>query len=70
MNISSLIPIRTSTHVPRYGMIFAKYSVVPFGWIFSWKKTPGERCSWLTITRSAPLTINVPRSVIRGMSPR
>ena len=32
--------------------------------------TPGERCSWLTTTRSAPLMMNVPSSVSRGRSPR
>jgi hypothetical protein len=31
---------------------------------------PGERCSWLTTTRSAPLMMKVPRSVRRGRSPR
>ena len=29
-----------------------------------------ERCSWETITRSAPLMMNVPLSVIMGSSPR
>ena len=36
----------------------------------SWSKnTPGDRCIWETITRSVPLTMNVPFGVIRGMSP-
>ena len=35
-----------------------------------WKNTPGERCSWLTMTRSVPLMMNVPLSVISGMSPK
>ena len=30
---------------------------------------PGERTSWETITRSAPLITNVPVSVIKGISP-
>ena len=34
-----------------------------------WKITPGERTSWLTTTRSVPLTMKVPRSVIIGKSP-
>jgi hypothetical protein len=28
------------------------------------KSTPGERCSWLTITRSEPLTMNSPPPII------
>ena len=31
---------------------------------------PGLRCSWLTITRSAPWITNAPSSVITGISPR
>jgi hypothetical protein len=34
------------------------------------KNTPAERCSWLTTTRSVPLMMNVPLSVISGSSPR
>src|SRR5579872_5422605 len=34
------------------------------------KNTPGERCNWLTITRSVPFTMNVPFSVISGTSPK
>jgi hypothetical protein len=34
------------------------------------KKTPGERCSWETITLSVPFTIKVPFGVISGMSPK
>ena len=30
----------------------------------------GERCNWLTMTRSVPLTMNVPFCVIRGTSPK
>jgi hypothetical protein len=32
-------------------------------------EAPGERCNWLTTTRSAPLMINDPRSEIMGNSP-
>jgi hypothetical protein len=34
------------------------------------KKTPGERWSWETMTRSVPLMMKVPLSVMRGMSPK
>ena len=34
------------------------------------KKTPGERWSWDTTTRSVPLMMKVPFSVISGSSPR
>src|SRR5229473_2116392 len=34
------------------------------------KKTPGERCNWLTITRSVPLIMKVPFWVINGTSPK
>lgn len=30
------------------------------------KMMPGERCNWLTMTRSVPLMMKVPFSVIRG----
>ncbi len=40
--------------------------VLPLSWS---KNTPGDRCIWLTITRSVPFTMNVPFDVIRGMSP-
>ena len=33
------------------------------------KYTPGDRTSWDTTTRSVPLTMNVPLSVINGKSP-
>ena len=63
-----------SIHSPRYGWI------VP---LTSWclvrlrrrkrspgsKITPGLRTSWLTTTRSVPLTMNVPFSVMIGKSP-
>ena len=40
--------------------------VLPLSWS---KKTPGERCIWETMTRSVPLTMKVPLSVMSGMSP-
>ena len=33
------------------------------------KNTPGERCSWLTMTRSVPLMTNEPVVVMSGISP-
>jgi len=33
------------------------------------KYTPGERTSWETTTRSEPLTMKVPLSVMSGKSP-
>src|ERR1035438_7701131 len=56
-----------STHEPRYGMILPKKYVRLFAVS---KNTPGERCNWLTITRSVPLMMNVPFCVISGMSPK
>ena len=34
------------------------------------KKMPGERCSCETITRSVPLMMKVPFSVMIGISPK
>ena len=34
------------------------------------KKMPGERWSWETITRSVPLMMKVPLSVMIGISPK
>jgi hypothetical protein len=55
-----------STHEPRYGMICATYSVLSS----EWKNAPGDRWSCETMTRSVPLMMNVPFSVINGMSPK
>ena len=52
-----------SSHEPRYGMIRAENSSLPDEWVLPLscsKNTPGERCSWLTMTRSVPLTMNEP----------
>ena len=59
----------TSTQLPRSGMIRNECSSVPLAWVVCSKQMPGLRCSWLTMTRSAPLMTNVPCSVISGMSP-
>ncbi len=58
--------ISNSTHEPRYGMIFPISVCAPS----LVKKTPGERWSCETMTRSVPLMTNVPFSVIRGISPK
>ena len=53
-------------------MMRAANSSLPEEWVLplSWSKnTPGERCICETMTRSVPLTMKVPFSVIRGMSP-
>jgi hypothetical protein len=34
------------------------------------EKDPGDRWSWLTMTRSVPLMMKVPLSVMRGISPK
>ncbi len=59
-----------STHDPRNGMIRAEMSRCPLGCVLSSKTTPGERWSWETMTRSAPLITKVPRFVMSGSSPR
>jgi hypothetical protein len=51
-------------------MMRAEKSCLPFGCVSSSKNTPGERWSWDTMTRSAPLMMKVPLSVISGSSPR
>ena len=53
-------------------MMRALYRSLPELWVLprSWSKnTPGERCSWETMTRSVPLTMKVPFSVMSGISP-
>ena len=56
----------------RYGIMRQANSSLPEACVLplSWSKnTPGERCIWETITRSVPLTTNVPFGVIKGISP-
>src|SRR6202167_5207257 len=47
--------------------------MVPVKTVFAsrpgWKMTPGERTSWETTTRSVPLMMKVPLSVMTGKSP-
>ena len=45
-------------------------AIQTFLWSSLWKKTPGERWSCETMTRSVPLMMNVPFSVRSGISPK
>ena len=50
-------------------MMRKECSVLPLGcWVAS-KASPGDRCNWLTMTRSAPLMTKVPWGVMSGSSP-
>ena len=62
--------VANSIHEPLNGMIRALYNFVPFACRLWPKNTPGERCNWFTITRSAPLITNDPAGVMYGMVPR
>ena len=55
-----------SIHEPRYGTTLASSEVA----VSRVNETPGERCSCDTMTRSVPLMMKVPVSVIRGSSPK
>ena len=59
----------TSSHDPRSGMMRNEYSTLPLRCTLLSKQMPGERCNWLTTTRSAPLMTNVPCGVMSGISP-
>lgn len=68
----SLASNSKSSHEPRYGITRAANRSLPEAWVLplSWSKnTPGERCICETMTRSVPLTMKVPLSVMSGMSP-
>ncbi len=72
-NTQSFASNSKSSQEPRYGITRAWNSSLPELWVLplSWSKmTPGLRCSWETITRSVPLTMKVPFSVMSGSSPR
>ncbi len=61
--------VSNSSHEPRLGMILVPKNNLPP--IFcAEKNTPAERISCEIQTRSTPLTIKVPRSVISGKSHR
>src|SRR5439155_823823 len=62
--------VSISSHAPRLGMSLAPNSLRPvFGSSAAVKYTPGERTSCDTTTRSVPLTMKVPSSVIMAKSP-
>ena len=67
---ASRLSISNSSQAPREGMTFAvKMSLSEVLSGVRSKYTPGERTSWETTTRSVPLMMNVPRSVMSGNSP-
>src|SRR3979409_22040 len=71
-NTVSLGSNSKSSQEPRYGMTRAENSSLPEECVLPRscsKNTPGERCSWETITRSVPLITNEPVVVIKGNSP-
>ncbi len=60
----------SSIQLPRSGMTRQACSRLSLDSISTTKSTPGERWSWLTTTRSAPLMMNSPPPIMIGMSPR
>jgi len=62
------LSISSSTHEPREGIRFAMKTCFS-GSLGSMTYAPGDRTSWVTTTRSVPLTMNVPQSVMSGTSP-
>ncbi len=71
-SVTSFLPplsLSNSIQAPRFGITVATYTGRPLVSVSARKYTPGERTSWLTITRSAPLIMNVPFSVMSGRSP-
>ena len=66
----SRLSTSNSSHAPRPGITLTLCSVfsVDLSMVSS-KYTPGERTSWDTTTRSVPLMMKVPFSVIIGKSP-
>ena len=68
-SVSFLVTL-ISIQLPRSGMIRQLCSLRSPASVSTTKSTPGERCSWLTTTRSAPLMMNSPPPIMMGMSPR
>jgi hypothetical protein len=68
----SFVSNSKSIQLPWFGMIRAvKISFAPPVLLrLESKKMPGLRWSWDTTTRSVPLMMNVPFSVISGISPK
>ena len=70
-NNKSLVSYSKSNQDPLYGITLEENKNLPLIWVLplSWsKKTPGERCIWLTTTLSVPLTTKVASFVINGIS--
>src|SRR5205807_9161288 len=66
----SRLSTSNSSHAPRLGITLTLCSSFSVDLsMLSSKYTPGDRTSWLTTTRSVPLMMNVPFSVIIGKSP-
>ena len=59
-----------SIHEPRSGMTRKPCSGRSPSCSSMRKSMPGERWSWLTMTRSAPFTMNSPPPTMIGSSPR
>ena len=59
-----------SIQLPRSGITRHACSFLSLDSISTTKSTPGDRWSWLTTTRSAPLMMNSPPPIMIGMSPR
>ena len=62
--ITPLMSVANSIQDPLNGIIRAECNLVPLACRLWPKNTPGERCNWLTITRSAPFTTNEPWGVM------
>jgi len=60
----------SSIQLPRSGMMRQLCVLRSLDSVSATKSMPGERCSWLTTTRSAPLMMNSPPPSMIGMSPR
>ena len=67
---TSFFVTSSSIHEPRSGMMRAECSGRSASSDAMEKSTPGERWSWLTMTRSAPFTMNSPPPIMMGISPR
>ena len=65
VSVHDTVDVRcNSIQLPLKGMIRALYNCEPLACTLEPKKTPGERCNCETTTRSAPLMIKVPLSVM------
>ena len=67
---ASFLVTEHSIQLPRSGMMRNPCSGRSPSCVSTRKSTPGERWSWFTITRSAPLMMNSPPPIMIGISPR